>query len=87
MLHHVCAEEIRIAQVVDRTIERSEHQQQAGEEKASLGDTRFALQRFIRPDVRRAEGCNSDGGTRVDRPSPPTEIGDGMQQRQEQHVT
>src|SRR6202049_4817344 len=38
MLHHVRAEEIIIAQIVYRTIERGEHQEQTREEEASLGE-------------------------------------------------
>ena len=86
VLDHVRAEEIVVAQVVQRTIERDEHQEQPGQKVDLLAGGGVAVEVLRAPHVYRAQRCDADDRTRVNRPSRPGEIDDGMQQRQDQHA-
>src|SRR5215210_2905582 len=87
MLHHVRAEEIPVAQVVHRPVERSEHHKEAGEEIYLLLQRWLPPEMMRSPQVKRGERGYADGGAGMNRPPPPIDRGNGMEQRQKQHAT
>src|SRR5688500_16780255 len=87
MLYHVSAEEIAVAQVVDRPVERREHHEQGGEEVTALQSARLVVDTAGDPEVQHSQRDDSENGARMNRPPPPVDDGDGVEKRQDQHAT
>ncbi len=88
VLHHVGAEQVVVAQIVQRTVQRGEHHEQAGEERELLSARRCARLGGARcaPEIQCGESRDADYRAPVNRPARPPDLRDRVEGQQQQQV-